>query len=118
MNFIAQTEIILLKNMNDSLNIVFNHLNILIENDFNNPFLENQIKYYQLVDDSIDKKILGKLNYQNQEYNQKQIEILTNNLIEINNNINNIQNNINIENLISIHKRNREEILHPKEKKN
>ena len=108
MNFVAQTENnILLKNMNDSLSIGFNNLNILIENDFNNPFLENQLKYYQVVDDSIDKKILGKLNYQNKEYNQKQIEFLANNLIEINNN--SISNNINIGNISSIHKKNREE---------
>ena len=105
MNFIAQTEnIILLKNMNDSLSIGLNHLNILIENDLNNPFLENQIKYLQIVDDSIDKKILAKLNYQSKEYNQKQMDIFTNNLIEINNN--NFGNNINIGNISSIHKRN------------
>ena len=108
MNFISQTEnIILLKNMNDSLNIGFNNLNIQLDNEYNNPFVENHLKYYQVVDDSIDKKILGKLNYQNKEYNQKQIEFLTNNLIEISNN-NNI-NNINIDNISSIHKRNREE---------
>ena len=103
MNFIAQAEnIILLKNLNDSLNIGVNHLNILIENDFNNPFLENELKYIQTVDDSIDKKILGKLNYQNKEYDQKQMEIITNNLIEINNNY---INNMNIGNISSIHKR-------------
>ena len=102
MSFIAQTEnIILLKNMNDSLSIGLNHLNILIENDLNNPFLENQLKYLQIIHDSIDKKILGKLNIQ--DYNQKQIESLINNLIEINNNY---SNNINIGNISSIHKRN------------
>ena len=103
-NFIAQSENrILLKNMNDSLSIGLNHLNILIENDFNYPFIENQLKYLQIVDDSIDKKILGNLNYQSKEYNQKQIEILTNNLIDINNNNGN---NINIGNISSIQKRN------------
>ena len=108
MNFISQTEnIILLKNMNDSLNIGFNNLNILLDNEFNNPFIENHLKYYQIIDDSIDKKILGKLNYLSKEYNQKQIEFLTNNLIEISNNTN--LNNINIGNISSIHKRNREE---------
>ena len=103
-NFISQSENrILLKNMNDSLSIGLNNLNILIENDFNYPFIENQLKYLQIVDDSIDKKILGNLNYQSKEYNQKQIEILTNNLIDINNNNGN---NINIGNISCIQKRN------------
>jgi hypothetical protein len=51
----------------------------------------------------MDKKILGKLNYQSKEFNQNQIEQLTNNLIEINNDYNN--NNLNIDNISSIHKR-------------
>ena len=101
MTFISQTEnLILLKNLNDSTNIGLNHLNILIENTFNNPFLEDQIKYLQIIDDLIDKKI--KLNYQNRECNQKQMENLINNLIEINDN----SNNINIGNISSIHKKN------------
>ena len=104
LDFISQTEnSILLKNMNDSQNIGLINLNILIENNFNNPFLENQIKYFQIVEDSMDKKILGKLNYQSKEFNQNQIEQLTNNLIEINNDYNN--NNLNIDNISSIHKR-------------
>ena len=103
MTFISQTEnFILLKNMNNSTNIGLNHLNILIENSFNNPFLENQIKYLQIIDDTIDKEILVKLNYQNKEYNQKQMENLINNLIEINDNVS----NMNIGNISSIHKRN------------
>ena len=104
MTFISQAEnFILLKSMNDSTNIGFNHLNILIENTFNNPFLEDQIKYLQIVDDSIDKKILGKLNNQSRENNQKQMENLINNLLEINDISNN---NINIGNISSIHKKN------------
>jgi len=107
MNFITQAEeLILIKNLNDSLNIGINHLNIMIANEINNPFLENQLKYYQIVDDSIDKKILGKLNYQNKEYKENEINNLINNLIEINNNDDN--NNIkidNIGNISSIHKR-------------
>ena len=49
MNFIAQCEnAILLKNMNDSNNISFNHINILFNPDIINPFLESHLKYIHL----------------------------------------------------------------------
>ena len=107
MQFIAQCEnAILLKNMNDSNCICFNHLNILFNPDIINPFLESHLKYMQIIEDSIDKKILGKLKVQNKEFSQKQLESLINNLIEINNDnsINN-NNNFNLGNLSSIHKK-------------
>ena len=92
MNFIANCEnAILLKNMNDSNSVSFNHINILFNPDIINPFLESQLKYIQMVEDSIDKKILGKLK-------------ISNNLIEINNE-NTFNNNFNIGNLSSIHKK-------------
>ena len=100
-NFITKTEnIIFLKNMNDSLSIGLNQLNLIIDNDINNPFIENNLKYLQIVDDSKDRKILGKLNYQSKEYNQKQMDNLIKNLIEIQNNAGN---NINIDNISRIY---------------
>ena len=105
MNFIAQCENnILLKNMNDSNSIGFNHLNILFNPDIINPCLESDLKYMQIIEDSIDKKILGKLKVQNKEFSQKQLETLTNNLIDINND-NIYNNNFNLGNLSSIHKK-------------
>ncbi len=107
MNFISKCEnAILLKNMNDSNNIGLNHTNIFFDSDINNPFLESDIKYIQIVEDSIDKKILGKLKYQNEYLTPKQMESLTNNLIEINNNntFSYYNNNFNLGNLSSIHK--------------
>ena len=101
LNFITKTEnMIFLKNMNDSLNIGLNQLNLIIDNDINNPFLENNLKHIQIVDDSIDKKILGKLNYQSKEYNQKQMDTLIKNLIGIHNNIGN---NVNVDNISRIY---------------
>ena len=105
MNFISQCEnAILLKNMNDSNSISLNHINILFNPDIINPFLESQLKYFQIVEDSIDKKILGKLKIQNKEFTQKQLDSLTNNLIEINND-NSLNMNWNLGNLSSIHKK-------------
>ena len=107
MQFIAQCEnTILLKNMNDSNSIGLNHLNILFNPDIINPCLESHLKYIQILEDSIDKKILGKLKVQNKEFSQKLLESLTNNLIEINNdNSFNNNNNFNLGNLSSIHKK-------------
>ena len=107
MHFIAQCEnAILLKNMNDSNSIGLNHLNILFNPDIINPFLESHLKYVQIIEDSIDKKILGKLKVQNKEFSQKQLESLSNDLIEINNdNSFNNNNNFNLGNLSSIHKK-------------
>ena len=107
MQFIAQCEnTILLKNMNDSNSIGLNHLNILFSPDIINPCLESDLKYIQILEDSIDKKILGKLKVQNKEFSQKLLESLTNNLIEINNdNSYNNNNNFNLGNLSSIHKK-------------
>ena len=107
MNFIAQCEnAILLKNMNDSNNISFNHINILFNPDIINPFLESHLKYIQTVEDSLDKKILlRKLKIKNKEFNQKQLETLTDDLIEINNDNSFNNNNFNIGNLSSIHKK-------------
>ena len=107
MQFIAHCEnAVLLKNMNDSNSIGLNHLNILFNPDIINPCLESQLKYVQIIEDSIDKKILGKLKVQNKEFSQKQLESLTNNLIEINNdNSFNNNNNFNLGNLSSIHKK-------------
>ena len=105
MHFISQCEnTILLKNMNDSNSIGFNHLNILFNPDIINPCLESDLRYMQIIEDSVDKKILGKLKVQNKEFSQKQLESLTNNLIEINNDIN-YNNNYNLGNLSSIHKK-------------
>ena len=107
MQFIAHCEnAVLLKNMNDSNSIGLNHLNILFNPDIINPCLESQLKYVQIIEDSIDKKMLGKLKVQNKEFSQKQLESLTNNLIEINNdNSFNNNNNFNLGNLSSIHKK-------------
>ena len=107
MQFIAHCEnAVLLKNMNDSNSIGLNHLNILFNPDIINPCLESQLKYVQIIEDSIDKKILGKLKVQNKEFSQKQLESLTNNLIEINNNNSfNNNNNFNLGNLSSIQKK-------------
>ena len=75
-NFLIKAEgNILLSNLNKSISISFNNLNILINNQIKNNLLENQLKYIQLIDDHIDIKTKGNLNYpyNRAEYNYKKI---------------------------------------------
>ena len=105
MNFLAQCEnTILLKNMNDSNSIGLNHINTLFNPDIINPFLESHLKYIQIIEDSIDKKILGKLKVQNKEFPQKQLESLIYNIEDINND-KICFNNLNLGNISSIQKK-------------
>ena len=90
---------VLIKNMNNSINIGYNHLNFLIKNNANEnneslinnqSIIQNELKYIQIIDDSIDKKLLGKIHYRFQNFPSQNI---INNLVEINNN-NIITNNL------------------------
>ena len=93
MKFVTEIEKnILIKNMSNSINIGYNHLNLLIKNNsnenneslINNHYLiENELKYTQIIDDSIDNKLLGKLHYKFQNLPSQNT---INNLIDINNN--------------------------------
>ena len=77
MNFISQIEnIILLKNINDSNNISLNKTNIMFNPDIDNRFLESHLSNSW---DSINKKILWKLKFKNDELSQVFMEDLINN---------------------------------------
>ena len=83
MNFISQIEnIILLKNINDSNNISLNKTNIMFNPDIDNRFLESHLSNSW---DSINKKILWKLKFKNDELSQVFMEDLINNNINLGN---------------------------------
>ena len=62
-NFLFQAEEnILLSNFNKSTSLTINNINILFNKNIENKLINDQIKYIQIADDFIDKKINGKMN--------------------------------------------------------
>ena len=99
-NFVSRAEEnILLTNLNKSTTISFNNLNILTIKKINNNLIENQLKYIQITDDFIDKKVNGNMNFPYKREENRYIQLINNIFQNTNNENNKLNNNINSPNI-------------------